>query len=157
MKEGYKFDDKGEMVPIDVYIVWGSPGSGKTTHVRNNMVNGDLVVDLDLIKQSLSLKGKTEAHDNLINIALSVREHIYKIIEHRKLNCNNVWVVAGLPDADERMKLQKRLNAKSIFIDASKEKCIYQAMNDEEREDKEIQIKIINKWFNIFYGDNNAE
>lgn len=153
MKEGYKFDKNGEMVPIDVYIVWGSPASGKTTYVRKNMKNGDLVVDLDLIKQSLSLEGKTKAPDNLVNIALNVREHIYKLIETRKINSNDVWVVAGLPNAEERKNLKKRLNAKLIFIEATKQQCIDRAMNDSERQDKEKQIKIINKWFNIYYGD----
>jgi len=73
--KGYKFDKNGSLVPVDVYIVWGSPASGKTTYVKKHMEGGDLVVDLDLIKQSISMKEKTTAGDNLLNVALSVREH----------------------------------------------------------------------------------
>ena len=154
MNNGYKFNELGEMVPIDVYIVWGSPASGKTTYVKNHMEDGDLVIDLDLIKQSLSMKEKTATGDNLLPIALKVRELLYDIIRARDLNCNSVWVIGGLPDADERIALANRLNTdKLIYIEATMEQCIERAMNDDERKDKDIQIRIIEKWFKRFYSD----
>ena len=32
-----------------VFLIWGSPLSGKTTYVKNNMLKGDLVLDVDNI------------------------------------------------------------------------------------------------------------
>lgn len=136
---------------IRVYIVWGSPGSGKTTYVKNNMDKGDMVVDLDLIKQSISMASKTNATDNLLNTALSIQEHLYNLIEYREvIRCNNIWVVAGLPNAIDREYLKNRLRAELIQIKATKEECIDRAMKDDEREDKELQMRIIDKWFANF-------
>lgn len=39
---------------MQVILVCGPPASGKTTFVRNHMVPGDIVVDLDAIMQAIS-------------------------------------------------------------------------------------------------------
>ena len=154
LNNGYKFDSNGDLITTDVYIVWGCPGSGKTTYVKKHMEHGDMIVDLDLIKQSLSMMDKTGAGDNLLQTALTIRELLYDLISRREVNCNNVWVVSGLPDADERNVLAYRLKTdKLIYIEATKQQCIDRAMNDKDRKDKEIQLKIIDKWFNKFYAE----
>ncbi len=143
-----KFNERGDIVPIDIYIVWGAPASGKTTYVREHMEPGDLVVDLDLIKQSLSMQDKTETSDNLLNVAIGVRDYLYNVIETREIECNNVWVVAGLPQKEDREKLMQQLKTdKLIFIDTPIDECIKRAMNDTERKDKKKQQYIIDKWF----------
>lgn len=136
-------------VDIKVSIVWGAPASGKTTYVIKHMDDGDVVVDLDLIKQSLSMQGKTQTGDNFLNLALSIREHIYELIEYREvIKCNRVWVVAGLPKREDREYLFNRLQADNlIHIKATKKECIERADNDSDREDKQLQRMIINKWF----------
>jgi len=55
-RDGFMFDEGGNVIPkpIKVYIVYGSPASGKTTYVRDHMSDGDMVVDLDMIGQALS-------------------------------------------------------------------------------------------------------
>ena len=129
---------------IDVYIVYGSPASGKTTYVKKHMEEGDMVVDLDLIKQSISMRAKSDVPDNLLNIAFRIRDYLYDIIEYREeLECNNIWVIASLPLDIDREYLFNRLQAtKIIYIEATKEECIERAMADEERTNKEIQVVI---------------
>jgi len=149
--KGYKFDEHGDIVPVDVYIVWGAPASGKSTYAKEHMKPGDLIVDLDLIKQSISLQEKTETDDALLPVALSIRDHIYELIERRDIECD-CWVVAGLPNKDERERLARKLKTdKLIFIDATHDICIQQAMNDRSRKDKGKQRKIIDKWFKQYY------
>ena len=150
---GYRFDENGNIVPIKVYIVWGPPASGKTTYVRKHMQPGDLVVDLDLIKQAISMCGKTEAPDTLLPTALSIREHIYGLIERREIDCQTVWVVAGLPRADEREALARRLGAELIRIEATEQECLERAMADAERTDKAKQRWVIERWFREFYAE----
>lgn len=142
---------------MGVYIVWGSPASGKSTYVRNHMDEGDLVIDLDLIKQSLSMSDKTNAKDNLLITALSVREHLYKLVESNEVICNNVWVVSGLPAKESRNRLKQRLGAELIYIKATKEQCYERALNDDERTNKELQKRIIDKWFETYEEDWNDE
>lgn len=148
---GYKFNAYGELVTSNVYIVWGCPASGKTTYVKEHMVDGDMVVDLDNIKQSISMASKTEASDELLDTALSIREYLYKLIEDRDFKCNDVWVVAGLPTKDERIQLQERLDADLIQIRATYEECIQRAMKDVDRVDKKVQEMVIDRWHRLYY------
>ena len=152
--KGYRFNNTGDMVPIEVTIVWGSPASGKTTYVRKQMEQGDLVVDLDLIKQSISMANKTDAGDNLLEVAMKLRDHLYDQIRNREVEGGNVWVIAGLPKKEEREKLRCYLKAdKLIHIQATYDECISRANGDKERLDKEKQKRIIDKWFDQFYEE----
>ena len=135
-----------------VVVVWGSPGSGKTTYVKQHMHAGDMVVDLDYIKQAISLRGKTASIGNLMPVALDIREHIYDLISKRDIiQTETVWVVAGLPKHEDREYTRRRLRPNDMMrISSSLERCIEQAMNDTDRHDKDLQVKIIRKWHEDF-------
>lgn len=141
------FDEKGQPQNQKIYIVYGAPASGKSTFVKNNKVYGDLVVDLDLLKQAISMCNKTETPDNLLNVALTIRDRIYSMIKQEEIDCKNIWVIASLPDKNEREELADELGAELIFIDAKYSDCIARANADEERKDKLFQEYIIKKWF----------
>lgn len=149
---GYRFDDEGELIPINVYLVWGPPASGKTSYVREHMRNGDMVVDLDLIKQSISMADKTMASDVLLDTAISIRDYIYSLIEKRTMK-TDVWVTAGLPTKKERDAVINKIKPdKVVYIDTPQSICVKQANDDNERTNKDKQIEIINKWFRRYYG-----
>ena len=144
---GTRFNEHGEVVPMRVVIVWGPPASGKTTYVKQHMAAGDLVVDLDFIKQAISMAGKTEAADNLLPTALHIRELLYQLIARREVSCDTAWVVASLPRRGEREELQCRLRAEMVRMITSMQECIDRAYADDERTDKELQVRIIERWF----------
>lgn len=147
-QQGYKFNESGEMIPIDVYVVWGSPASGKTSYVRRHKEPGDLIVDLDDIKRAISMSSKTETPIELLDIAISIRDHLYEIVRQRKVTCKNVWIIAGLPTKKQREEVKKLLNpTKWIHIDTDMRTCIKQAHEDTEREDKTLQKVIISRYF----------
>lgn len=147
VSNGFYFNENGELVKSKVYIIYGSPGSGKTTYVMKHKQYGDLIVDLDLIKQAISMEAKTSTPDNLLDIAIGIKDYIYKVIENKKFNCKNVWVVASLPNKEQRENLAKRLDGELIFIDKTIDECISNVNGDDERIDKEFQKKLIIKWF----------
>lgn len=150
VNNGVYIDDTGNIKQQKIYIVHGAPGSGKTTFVKNNMEIGDLVVDLDLIKQSISMCSKTDAPDNLYDIAETIRECLYKIIESNKANAKTVWVVSMLPTRKQREQLARRLNAELIHMDADIDTCIDRILKDDERIDKEKQMKLLDKYFGYY-------
>ena len=60
-----------------VFIVYGSPLSGKTTWVKENMAAGDLVVDMDNIWQCISAQDRYIKPKRLNSIAFAVRYLAY--------------------------------------------------------------------------------
>ena len=154
--DSYYFDDEGNMckkemiteMETKVYIVYGCPGCGKNTYIKERMTKGDMVIDLDLIAQAIGLQMKAETPEGLIGTALRIRDHMYNLVASRDIKCGKVWIAAGLPNKKEREELNHRVRADElIFIDINKKDCIERIMNDPERINKIKQIEIINKWF----------
>lgn len=144
---GYYFDENGDLLPQKIYVVYGAPASGKTRYVREHKADGDMVVDFDYLQQAISMNGKKDRSVNLISTVLDIREYIYSLVEARKIDCKNIWIVACLPRKEERLALISRLHAEPIYIHATKEECMRHADEDTERKDKHEQHAIISKWF----------
>jgi predicted kinase len=149
-RAGMRFDDNGQLIKAGIYIVYGPPASGKTTYIKEHMTYGDLVIDLDTIKQAISYCDKTSAPDNLWIVANAVRQYMYGIVERGEYDSDNVWIAAGLPIRKQREELAKRMKAELIYVPAKKEVCIARANKDETRKNKAMQEHIINKWFSLY-------
>ncbi len=147
VENGCFFNEHGELVSQQVNIVYGAPGSGKSTYVKEHMKDGDLVVDLDLLKQAISLKSKSEVPDNLLDTAIELRDKLYELIEDKTVDAENIWVIASLPRREQRLELVKRFNANLIYCEATVHECIDRVLLDIERTDKQKQIDIIDSWF----------
>ena len=143
----YYYDENGEIQPFKVIVVWGAPGSGKTTYVRQHIQPGDVVIDLDLIGRALSMADKTDVPRNVESIALDIRDYLYTRIAQRGLDAKRVWVVAGLPKREQRQEVADLLKAELIFIGSSFTECYQHILHDDERNDKALQLAIIEKWF----------
>lgn len=129
-----------------VYLVCGAPASGKTTYVAEHKEAGDFVLDLDVLRQALGAPAKTS--DCFQQQVMAIRELLYQHIAFNKIGAKAVWVIAGLPNLNQRAAVAKRLNAQIISMPTSKEECIKRAMHDTERSDKEKQRQIIEQYFN---------
>lgn len=147
VRNGFYFNDSGEWVKMSVYIVWGSPASGKSTLVSERMTPGDLVVDLDNIKQAISLQPTFDASDGILKIALSLRDYLYELIAARAVDCPHVWIIATLPRRAEREELAAKLDAELIHCPADYHECIRRAGEDNSRRDKTLQRAMIDKYF----------
>lgn len=139
------FTSSGEYRQSKVYLVCGAPASGKSTYVDQHKKDGDLIVDLDLLRQALGAPHKTS--QLFTELLLAIRETIYKEIVAEHINCENIWVISGLADSDERQRTAHRLNAEIVFINTPYEECLRRAENDSTRKDKVTQKYIINKYF----------
>lgn len=130
------------------YIVWGSPASGKTTYVKDNMCSKDIVVDLDYIMSALSISEIKNSNKNTLPFALDVVQLLYKMIGNKVYPFQCAWIITTMPNKSKRETLAKELSAELIHINTDKQTCLDRAYNDIMRNDKIIQKKIINKYFN---------
>lgn len=142
----HKLDSKYK----NVYLIYGSPCSGKTTYVNNNMVYGDLVLDIDNIWQSISGLDRYIKPNKLKPIVFNVRDTILNCIKFRQGNWNNAYIIGGYPLRTERDRLSQELGAKTIFIDATKEECISRLYENPEGRDVEEWQGYIEHWFDMF-------
>lgn len=149
LTHGVWFGPDGKPEPQRVAIVWGPPGCGKSTYIRQHMDPTDLVVDLDLIRQALTMGRREGESNNLVALTIAVREGLYKLIEARdeRVDCKSVWIAATLPRRGEREELARRLGAELVFVGRPFAVCLEQALADPERGDKLLQREIIERWF----------
>lgn len=141
---GRVYDNKERFV----WIVYGSPLSGKSTYVLNNMEQGDLIVDIDRIWQCISSQPMYIKPNELKQIVFRIHDNLLDMVRTRTGYWRTAWIIGGYPIQSQRERLCKDLGAREIFIDTPKEICLERATMDEARCDKWIEY--INKWWNDF-------
>lgn len=128
-------ENKGS-TPAQVTLVCGPPGSGKTSYVMQRKAWGDLVIDLDAIMVALTGEAWYDKPDNLLPLALDVRDYLYQRIPASIENVNRVWIVAGEPDPAKRQALARRLGARVVVLALPASECVRRIANDPRRADK---------------------
>lgn len=129
-----------------IYIVYGSPFSGKSSYVESVKNEGDLIVDMDSIWQCVSGCQRFTKPNRLNAVVFGVRDYLLDCIKYRKGKWLNAYVIGGYPLISVRERLAKELGAELVYIDTNKETCINRLMNQEER-DKDEWKKFINDWW----------
>lgn len=141
-KTGYK-------VP-KVYIVWGSPLSGKSSYVDSVCKYGDFLLDIDRLWAAVSGRPEYEKPNRIKENVFALRDASLTMIEQRRGYWQTAYVVGGYALPSERERLAKRLNAECIFIDTPKEEC-YQRLEDcRDRRKKSEWEKYIAEWWDTY-------
>lgn len=134
-----------------IYIVYGSPLSGKTTLVRELMQYGDLVMDLDSIWQAVSLQDMYIKPDNLRFNVFRVRDNILDQIKTRYGQFYDAYIIGGYPDKYERERLSKELGAELIYCESTKEECLKRLVDSNKPRQWE---QYINTWWEEYERSN---
>lgn len=130
-----------------VYLVYGSPLSGKSSYVEQNMLSGDLIIDIDNIWQCVSGQPRYEKPARLKSIVFKLRDELLNSVKYRMGKWNNCYIVGGYPLQSERERLIRELGAREIFIDTDKEECLRRLKMSDDGRDKEEWTKYIDEWF----------
>lgn len=126
-----------------VYLICGSPCSGKTTYIKNHAKDGDLVCDVDLIYQSISNRDSHDADVEIHEIALQLHYALCEIIKNRSMNFNNAYVVS-IANTNKKLKhdIEKVKADKVVFIDTPYDVCIERA-----KERNNLFKLFVDDWF----------
>ena len=116
-----------------VYLVYGMPGSGKSTYVQQYARRGDLIVDMDLLYQAVSGLPMHNKPDVLLSNVYALYDLLLDQVKSRYGKWYNAFIVGGFPDRWQREKLADDLGAELIFCDATREECINRILNDPVR------------------------
>lgn len=131
----------------EVFLVYGAPLSGKTTFVKNNMSEGDLVLDIDNIWECISGQERYIKPYQLKPIVFKMRDVILDAIKYRLGRWNNAYIIGSYVYQSERERLCKELGAREIFINTPKEECINRLLISGDNRDIEEWKKYIDEWF----------
>lgn len=139
-----------------VFIIWGSPLSGKNTLVNQLAHRNDLIVDIDKIYECISNNSRYDKSDSIKQNVFAVYNLLIDNIKTRLGNWNNAYVIGGLSNPSKRERLQKDLGAELIYIESTKEECICRLYQDEERIKYQDQwLKYIEEWWEEYERYNN--
>lgn len=135
-----------------VFIVYGSPLSGKSKWVAESMIAGDLVVDMDNIWQCVSGCERYVKPNRLKSVVFGVRDNLLESVRYRRGKWLNAYIIGGYPFIGERERLAGSLGARLVFIDTPKEECLKRLYESESGRDRSEWEKYINDWFLQYQG-----
>lgn len=133
--------DSTNKLNAKIVIVYGPPCSGKTTYVRENMCEGDVVIDIDYIKSAILF---TDIHDDISRESI---EYLFKIREFILKNPkkdSKIWLITtrkeyGLDDYYKGLEI--------INLTKSKDEIYSMIENDDSRKNKSKWKNIVDNWF----------
>lgn len=138
--------DKLSYSQREVFLVYGPPLAGKTSWVDAARQQGDLILDIDNIWQSISGCPRYIKPNCLKAVVFKLRDTELDCIKYRLGRWRNAYIVGGYPNEAERQRLCRELNAREIFINASQEECLKRLEASEDGRGEEW-AKYISAWF----------
>ena len=130
----------------EIFLVYGSPLSGKTTYVNSVREPGDLIIDIDNIWECVSGCDRYVKPPRLNSVVFGMRDYLMDCVKVRRGKWNNCYIVGGFPLISERERLCKTLGAREIYIESTKEECL-QRLELSDYRDKSEWKKFIENWW----------
>ena len=110
-----------------VYIVYGSPCSGKSSYVSEVARRNDIIVDMDRLYQAISINDQYVKPRALTSNVFAMRDALIDSIRMRRGYWVNAYIIGGYPFESERTRLSATLGAELIYIDTDRETCLIRA------------------------------
>lgn len=130
---------------MKVYVVHGSPLSGKTTYVQRHKGPNDIIFDFDLIMSALSGLPVHQHNDNLLGYVLDIRDLIISRLKSEK-NIDNAWIIATKVTNKLKNSLIG-LNPEYIELKIDKQTALERLKSNPGNRDIEVWSKAINDYF----------
>lgn len=141
-KQGYK--------QKKVYIVWGSPLSGKSTYVDQVAKYGDMIVDIDRLWQAVSGRPMYEKPNRIKGNVFDLHNHLLTQVAQRMGHWNTAYIIGGYALPSERERLAQRLGAECVHIDTTREECLARLAACPDGRKKSEWEKYISEWWQTF-------
>lgn len=144
----FGFENKRE-----IYLVYGSPLSGKSSYVKNIAKKDDIICDIDSIYEMITNNPRYVKSNKVKSSVFQIRNFIIEMIKTRNGMWQNAFIVGGYPLCMERKRLCDSLGAKPIHIDTSKEECIRRLYENPNGRNIEEWKEFIEDYFSSYQPD----
>lgn len=130
-----------------IYLVWGSPLSGKSTFVKERAGLHDLVIDIDRIYQCITNNPPYIKSGRIADNVFAVRDCLLEQIKTRRGKWVNAWIISGMPYKGERERFLSTYGAESIYIDCERETALARLASNPDGRDIKEWTKYIDVYF----------
>lgn len=137
----------------EVYLIYGSPCSGKSTYLDQVRMPGDLIVDMDLMRQCVSGQPAHVITPALKSIVFGMRDYLMECVRYRRGKWQRAYIVGGYPLQSERERICDETGAVEIYIDSTKEKCLARLQENPNNRDIESWKRFIDEWWSRYTLD----
>ena len=128
-----------------VYVIYGSPLSGKTTYVDKHKGDNDLIYDYDKIMSVLSGKPSHIHNNSLLPYVMDIRDLIIDKVRYEK-NIENVWIITTRVSEDLKKRLSS-LNPNYKEIKISREQAHDRLLLQGGDRDVSLWQRLIDEYF----------
>ena len=125
----------------NVTVVTGPPAAGKTTHVREHAQDGDVIIDFDLIANTLAGK-EEDNHEHAAHVQTAAKAARQAALDAAIKTSARVWLIHAMPSDTQRADYEKR-GAEIVTIDPGKD-VVMQRIKTER---PERMAKAAGQWY----------
>ena len=137
-----------------VYLVVGSPCSGKSTWVENVATPEDMILDFDKLWAAISINPLHVKNNRLTDIAMVLRTTMLEQIQMRSGSWINCYVLTTEPYSDERRRLCIQLGVEEIItMDVDEATCLKRLHANPNGRDITLYEKLIKKFYDRYQED----
>ncbi len=134
----------------NVYIIWGSPLSGKTTLARQLMQYGDIALDMDMLWQAITMQDMYAKPNNVRFNIFALRDNMLDQIKTRYGQWYDAYIIGGYPDKYERERVASELGAELIYVESTRDECLKRL---EESNKPDSWREYVIDWWDRFNGE----
>lgn len=133
-----------------VYLVYGSPLSGKSTYVKERAGLHDLVIDVDKIYACITNNPLYRKADRLWDCKEAVKQALFDCIKYKRGKWVNAFIVGGYAFKGERERICTEYGAEEIYIECTKEEALARLEIVQDGRDIKEWEKYIATWFDRY-------
>ena len=138
-----------------VYIVTGASCSGKTTWVRDRVQEGDIVLDIDDIWQTISGMPRYVKPNTFKPLVFNIRKEIKNYIATDSVgNWRNAYIIEGKlytpKDRQDEANKYKMRNVEVIQMEATREECLQRLYSKPDGRDIKAYEGYINEYYDNY-------
>lgn len=109
-----------------VFIVWGSPYSGRHTAVRQMMRTGDIILDIDALWRAITM-GDDKPNGCRFNV-FKLRDSLLDQIKTRYGQWCDAYIIATYACPYDLERDVQAMGAEAIYCESTREECMRRAM-----------------------------
>lgn len=139
-----------------VFLVVGSPCSGKSTWVESVATKDDLVLDVDQLWKAISINDLHIKNYRFTDIAMALRNTMLEQIQARSGSWVNCYVITSEAYSEERKRMCIRLGIKAsniVTMEATEEECLKRLNENPNGRDLELYTRLIKKFYSRYQPD----